>query len=108
MLKDNPSEPERKGILGKLKAKISQSREEKKEREMEKERAKSPPRSDAERAGSKNNLSAIAQEHLPRRGRSMDVPREEALPKVPEAPSTQETPLHQPAPASDPQQSAGG
>jgi hypothetical protein len=108
MLKDNPSEPERKGILGKLKAKISQSREEKKEREMEKERAKSPPRSDAERAGSKNNLSAIAQEHLPRRGRSMDVPREEALPKVPEAPSMQETPLHQPAPASDPQQSAGG
>ena len=108
MLKDNPSEPEKKGIFGKWKAKMSQSKEEKKEREIEKERAKSPPRSDTERAGSKNSLSAIAQEHLPRRGRSMDVQREEALPKVPEAPSTQETPLHQPAPASDPQQNAGG
>jgi hypothetical protein len=108
MLKDNPSEPEKRGIFGKLKAKISQSKEERREREIEKERAKSPPRSDAERAGSKNSLSALAQEHLPRRGRSMDVPREEALPKVPEAPKTQETPLHQPTPASDPQENTGG
>jgi hypothetical protein len=108
MLKDNPSEPEKKGIFGKLKAKMSQSREEKREREMEKERAKSPPRSDAEHAGSRNNLSAFAQEHLPRRGRSMDVQREEALPKVPEAPSTQETTLHQPASTSDPQENTGG
>jgi GTPase-activating protein SAC7 len=108
ILKDNPSEPEKKGIFGKWKAKISQSKEEKKEREMEKERAKSPPRSDAERAGSKNNLSAFAQEHLPRRGRSMDLQKEEALPKVPEAPSTQETTLHQPAPTSDPQENTGG
>ena len=108
ILKDNPSEPEKKGLFGKLKAKMSQSKEEKKEREMEKERAKSPPRSDAERAGSKNSLSAFAQEHLPRRGRSMDVQREEALPKVPEAPSTQETILHQPASTSDPQENTGG
>jgi hypothetical protein len=96
------------GLFGNWKAKMSQSKEEKREREMEKERAKSPPRSDAERAGSKNSLSAFAQEHLPRRGRSMDVQREEALPKVPEAPSTQETTLHQPASTSDPQENTGG
>jgi hypothetical protein len=108
ILKDNPSEPEKKGIFGKWKAKMSQSKEERKEREMEKERAKSPPRSDAERAGSKNSLSAFAQEHLPRRGRSMDLQREEALPKVPEAPGTPETTLHQPASTSDLQENTGG
>jgi hypothetical protein len=108
MPKDNPSEPEKKGIFGKWKAKMSQSKEEKKEREMEKERAKSPPRSEAERAGSRNSLSAFAQEHLPRRGRSMDLQREEALPKVPEAPSTRETTQHRPAPTSDPQENTGG
>jgi hypothetical protein len=108
LLKDNPSEPEKKGLFGKWKAKMSQSKEEKKERDMEKERAKSPPRSDAERAGSRNSLSAFAQEHLPHRGRSMDLQREEALPKVSEVPSTPQTTQHQPAPTSQAQESAEG
>jgi hypothetical protein len=108
VLKDNPSEPEKKGFFGKFKAKMSQSKEEKKERDMEKERAKSPPRSDAERGGSRNSLSALAQEHFPHRGRSMDLQREEALPKVSEAPSPPQTPQHQPTPAAQPQENAGG
>lgn len=88
-LKDNPSEPERKGIFGKWKAKKAQSKEEKKEREMERDRAKSPLRNDAEKASSRNSLSAFAQEHLAYRGKSMDMQREETLPKVKEAPSPQ-------------------
>jgi GTPase-activating protein SAC7 len=107
-LKDNPSEPEKKGFFGKFKAKMSQSKEEKKERDMEKERAKSPPRSDAERGGSRNSLSAFAQERFPHRGRSMDLQREEALPKVSEAPSPPQTPQHQPTLAAQPQENAGG
>jgi hypothetical protein len=108
LLKDNPSEPEKKGLFGKWKAKISQSKEEKRERDMEKERAKSPPRSDAERGGSRNSLSVLAQEHLSHRGRSMDLQREEALPKVSEAPSTPQPTQPQPAPISQPHESTGG
>ena len=100
LLKDNPLEPEKKGLFGKWKAKMAQSKEERKERDMEKERAKSPPRSDAERAGPRNSLSAFAQEHLPHRGRSMDLQREGQLPKVSEAPSTAQTTQQQPAPTS--------
>ena len=85
LVKENPSEPEKKGLFGKWKAKMSQSREEKKDREMEKERAKSPPRSDVERGGSRHSLSAFAQEHLPHRGRSIDKGRDEARPSVSEA-----------------------
>jgi len=77
LAKDSPLEPERKGgLFGRLKAKVAQSKEEKKEREAEKERAKSPPRNDAEKGASRQSLSAFAQEHLPHRGRSMDRPRE--------------------------------
>lgn len=107
-LKDNPSEPEKKSFFGKFKAKMSQSKEERKERDLEKERAKSPPRSDGERGGSRNGLSALAQEHFPHRGRSMDLQREEALPKVSEAPSTLQTPQHQPTLVAQPQENAGG
>jgi hypothetical protein len=108
LLKDNPSEPEKKGLFGKFKAKMAQSKEERKERDMEKERAKSPLRSDAERGGLRNGLSALAQGHFPHRGRSMDLQREEALPNASEAPSTLQTPQHQPAPAAQPQENAGG
>lgn len=51
-LKDNSMEPERKGIFGKLKAKMTQSRD----------RAKSPPRSDNEGGKSKQSLNAIIAE----------------------------------------------
>jgi GTPase-activating protein SAC7 len=58
---DDPQDgkDEKKGFFGKMIAKVSHVREERKEREAEKERAKSPGR-DTERSGSKHSLSAIA------------------------------------------------
>lgn len=67
----------KKGPVGWFKAKLAQAKEERKEREAEKERAKSPSRNVATaNTGSKQSLSAIAQERLPSRGRSLDVSRE--------------------------------
>lgn len=60
---------EKKGPIGWFKAKVAQVKEERKEREAEKERAKSPPRKNNEHTASKQSLSAIVQE-TPRRGRS--------------------------------------
>ena len=108
LLKDNPAEPEKKGLFGKWKAKMSQSKEERKERDMEKERAKSPPRSDAEHGGSRNSLTAFAQERLPHRGRSIDLQREEQSPKNSEASGVPQTTQHEPAPTSQPRENAGG
>lgn len=85
LTKDSGSEPEKRGLFGKWKAKIAQSKEERKERELEKERTKSPHRGDAESAGSRHSLTAFAQEHLPHRGKSMEQQRENALPVVSEA-----------------------
>ena len=65
--------PEKKGPIGWFKAKVAQAKEDRKEREAEKERAKTPPRNSGDRSGSKHSLSAIAQEGIPIRGRSMDV-----------------------------------
>jgi GTPase-activating protein SAC7 len=84
LLKDSGSEPEKKGLFGKWKAKIAQSKEEKKERELEKERARSPQRGDGEHAESRHSLTAFAQDHLPHRGRSIEQQRESALPSVSE------------------------
>jgi len=67
---------EKKGPLGWIKAKVAQAKEERKEREAEKERTKSPPRNDADRTESKNSLLAKAQDPM-FRGRSMDVNRAE-------------------------------
>lgn len=80
----------KKGPVGWFKAKIAQAKEERKEREAEKERAKSPPRNVAAlNTGSKPSLSAIAQEGLPSRGRSIDASREdsEAAASVASAPT---------------------
>ena len=68
----------KKGPVGWFKAKIAQAKEERKEREAEKERAKSPSRNAAStvNAGSKQSLSAIVQDSMPTRGRSMDAGRE--------------------------------
>ena len=77
-------ETEKKGRFGKWMARMSQSREEK---YAEKERAKSPPRS--EHGASRNSLTASLQEVLAPRGRSFDVKREhETLPTVAEKPGT--------------------
>ncbi len=72
-------ETEKKGLFGKWKAKMSQTRE---ERHAEKERAKSPPRS--EQGASRSSLAAIAQEHFAPRGRSFDGLRDQPLSTLPE------------------------
>lgn len=77
--RDPNAETEKKGLFGKWKAKMSQTRE---ERQAEKERAKSPPRS--EQGASRSSLAAFAQEHFAPRGRSFDRPREEGLSSVAE------------------------
>ncbi|KAL8966651.1 MAG: hypothetical protein Q9197_005866 [Variospora fuerteventurae] len=78
--KDNevsPEPAEKRGPIGWIKGKVAKAKEERKEREAEKERAKSPPRSVAEgRSGSKQSLSAIANEGIVGRGRSMEVKRD--------------------------------
>lgn len=80
LLRDATAETEKRGLFGKWKAKMSQTREERRERDVEKERAKSPPRASVEQGASRSSLAAFAQEHLTTpRGRSFDKPREEAL-----------------------------
>ena len=65
---------EKKGPIGWFKGKVAKVKEERKEREAEKERAKSPPRNGNEHAISKQSLGAIAnQEGPPTRGRSDDA-----------------------------------
>lgn len=71
--KESVDEKEKKGPLGWIKAKVAHAKEERKEREAEKERAKSPPRVGSDHAASKQSLGslgAMAQEGLPVRGRS--------------------------------------
>lgn len=60
---------EKKGPLSWIKAKVAHVIEEKKEREAEKERAKSPPRNGTDPTASTQSLSTVAQER-PQRGRS--------------------------------------
>ncbi|MCJ1476977.1 hypothetical protein MMC13_005647 [Lambiella insularis] len=74
--KDVQEPVEKKGPLGWIKAKVAQAKEDRKEREAEKERTKSPPRSSTDRTGSKHSLSARAQEPT-LRGRSMDMKLDE-------------------------------
>lgn len=71
--KEVSPEGEKKGPIGWLKAKVQQAKEERKEREAEKDRAKSPPRNGADKAESRASLTAVAQESLPVRGRSTDA-----------------------------------
>ena len=68
-----PEDKEKKGPLGWIKGKVAKVKEDRKEREAEKERAKSPPRNSSEHTRSKQSLSAIAQEGIPNRGRSAEV-----------------------------------
>ena len=64
---------EKKGPMSWIKGKVAKVKEERKEREAVKERAKSPPRSGSEHATSKQSLGAVAQESMPVRGSSTEV-----------------------------------
>ena len=88
--KDGMDDKEKKGPFGWIKAKVAHAKEERKEREAEKERAKSPPRGGGEHAASKQSLGslgAIAQEGLPVRGRSSEPIAEGTQERVGEAPA---------------------
>ena len=106
VLKDNGSDHEKKSLFGKLKAKITHAKDEKKERETEKirsrDRTRSPAGSDADHGSERHrhNLVAAAsaaeqqqQHQTVHRGRSMDVPREknntQTLPSVSERVSSE-------------------
>lgn len=62
--------PEKKGPIGWIKAKVAQVKEERKEREAEKERAKTPPNQGNERPVSQHTAS-IATQEAPQRDRSV-------------------------------------
>lgn len=90
--KDGMDDKEKKGPFGWIKAKVAHAKEERKEREAEKERAKSPPRGGGEHAASKQSLGslgAIAQEGLPVRGRSNEPIAEGTQERVSEEPAAQ-------------------
>ncbi|KAK4938402.1 GTPase activating protein (GAP) for Rho1p [Elasticomyces elasticus] len=100
-----PMEMEKKGLFGKWKAKMSQTRE---ERQAEKERAKSPPGIRNENAASRSSLNAFTQEHFAARGRSFEKPRDEApLSSVAEKPGTEEKPAAQAGQAEKPATGTG-
>ena len=91
--KDGMDDKEKKGPFGWIKAKVAHAKEERKEREAEKERAKSPPRGGGEHAASKQSLGslgAIAQEGLPVRGRSGEPMAEGTQERVSEEPAAAE------------------
>ncbi|MCJ1390584.1 hypothetical protein MMC18_003444 [Xylographa bjoerkii] len=76
--KDSQDAGEKKGPIGWIKARVAQAKEDRKEREAEKERTKSPPRNSTDRTGSKQSLPAKALETVPR-GRSIDVKHEDQI-----------------------------
>lgn len=89
MLKESQNEPEKKGLFGRFKAKINQTRE-----HYEAERAKSPPRVQGEHASSRSSLSAFTHDHFGGRGRSFDRPREESLSNVQQRDQPQRVETH--------------
>ena len=66
--RDTGEEVEKKGLFGRIRNKLHHAKEERKEKELEKERAKSPPRNASDRNHSKQSLSAIAQDVGPSNG----------------------------------------
>ena len=82
LLNAQNADAERKGFFGRMKAKMQQRNDEKRDRDPD--RAKSPPRIHPDQANSKGSLAAFAHEHLSPRGRSFDRPREDSLPIVQE------------------------
>ncbi|PGH27611.1 hypothetical protein AJ80_00624 [Polytolypa hystricis UAMH7299] len=87
------SDGEKKGFFGKFKAKVAQVREGVKDWEAEKDRAKSPPRSDNEKSSSRNSLSLFSsREGSAVRGAPADVPRDNRAPEA-ATPSPQTAPI---------------
>ena len=74
---------EKRGIFGRIKAKVTQSKEDKKEREAERERGKSPGRKTSEHTASKQSLGAIVSE-APSSGQAGGVRVDEGAAKSPE------------------------
>ena len=67
VIRDNDhhkEQSEKKGPIGWFKAKVAQVKEERKERETEKERAKSPPRSGYDRVGHAQNMLGVPPQGL--------------------------------------------
>ena len=74
-LKDSSEQTEKKsGLFGRLKQKVEENRERRHQREVEKERAKSPG-NDSVAAEPRHSLSAFAHERIPFRSRSIDKSR---------------------------------
>ena len=70
---DGTSGDNKKGPIGWLKAKVAKNKEDRKEREAEKERTKSPRGSSGDRSGSKNSLSVLtAQQLQEQRGQNLE------------------------------------
>ena len=74
--KDSHEVSEKKGPIGWIKARVAQAKEDRKEREAEKDRTKSPPRIGDGVTASKHSPSVKGLETVPR-GRSADVKHEE-------------------------------
>lgn len=102
-----PEDKEKKGPLGWIKGKVAKAKEDRKEREAEKERAKSPPRNSNEHTRSKQSLSAIAQDGIPNRGRSTEAiaeaPEEREEERQQAAAETTTAPAPAPVPAPEQQ-----
>ena len=64
---------EKKGPMSWIKGKVAKAKEERKEREAERERAKTPPRNGNDHATSKQSLGALAQDNGPTHGRPTEV-----------------------------------
>ena len=80
-----PEDKEKKGPMSWIKGKVAKAKEERKEREAGKERAKSPSRGTSDRASSRQSLGAVAQESIPTQGRSTDVIHETSEEKAVES-----------------------
>ena len=71
------TEPEKKSFFGKFKAKVAQVKEGVKDRDADKERAKSPPpQSDLDKTASASNLPPTTRDNHPSRNASVDLVRE--------------------------------
>ena len=99
-----PEDKEKKGPLGWIKGKVAKAKEDRKEREAEKERAKSPPRNSNEHTRSKQSLSAIAQDGIPNRGRSTEAIAEAPEEREEERPEAAAESTTAPATAPAPEQ----
>ncbi|OXV08028.1 hypothetical protein Egran_04209 [Elaphomyces granulatus] len=90
-----PSEPEKRSLFGKFKAKVAHMKEGVKEREAERERAKSPPQSDTEKTASSQNLPLVTKDY--RNGRRVSIDHSRESIEDPSSPPPLATPTSPPA-----------